>query len=100
MKKSNKQGRDFELEARDRSVIIDLPETEDDGEIDDDTLKEWLTDVCSNVFSSAFNSLSKDNMTYEHSKVFCSEGILKNILLLTKKYRLSEHQMKIINEHI
>jgi hypothetical protein len=27
MKKSIKQVRDFELEARDRSVLIDLPET-------------------------------------------------------------------------
>lgn len=59
-----------------------------------------MTDVCSNVFSSAFHSLSKDNMTYEHTKTFCSEGILKNILLLTRRYHLSERQMNIINEHI
>lgn len=64
--------------------MIDLPEVEDvekdkdtrendDGSLlEDDTLKEWLTDVCNNVFSSAFHSLSKDNMTYEHTKIFCS----------------------------
>jgi hypothetical protein len=97
MKKSIKQVKEFELEARDRSVLIDLPETEDEGELDDDTLKEWLTDVCNNVFSSAFHSLSKDNMTYEHTKIFCSEGILKNILMLTKRHRLSERQMQVIN---
>jgi hypothetical protein len=52
------------------------------------------------VFSSAFHSLSKDAMTYDHTKIFCSEGILKNILILTKRFRLTEKQMKIINQHI
>lgn len=38
MKKSIKEVRNFELEARDRQVIVDLPEI--DGEdLDDDTLK-------------------------------------------------------------
>jgi hypothetical protein len=38
MKKSIRQVREFELEARDRSVVVDLPEVEE-GELDDDTLK-------------------------------------------------------------
>lgn len=59
-----------------------------------------MTDVCKNVFSSAFHSLSKDEMSYEHTKIFCSEGILRNIVLLTKKFRLNERQMKIIDDHI
>jgi hypothetical protein len=100
MKKSIKQVRDFELEARDRSVMIDIPEQEYEEDLDDETLKEWVTDVCNNVFSSAFHSLSKDDMTYEYAKIFCSEGILKNIVHLTKKYHLSERQMKLINQHI
>lgn len=64
MKKSVRQVRDFELEARDRVVIVDLPDSEIDGELNDDILKEWVTDVCNNVFSSAFHSLSKDEMSY------------------------------------
>lgn len=39
MKKSNKQVHDFELEARDRSVVIDLPEGDCDTQLDDETLK-------------------------------------------------------------
>lgn len=31
MKKSIRQVRDFELEARDRTVLVDLPETQLDG---------------------------------------------------------------------
>jgi hypothetical protein len=70
-------------------VIVDLPEPNSDGELDEEELVEWITEVCSCVFSSAFNYLTEDKMTYEQTKVFCSEGILKNIFLLTKKYHLT-----------
>ena len=39
-------------------------------------------------------------MSYEYTKIFCSEGILRNIVLLTKKFELTERQMQIINKHI
>lgn len=100
MKKSARSGREFELESRDRAVLVELPESEMEGELEDDVLREWITDVCSQVFSSAFHSLSKDSMSYEHTKIFCSEGILRNIVLLTKKYRLNDRQMRIIDDHI
>jgi hypothetical protein len=53
-------------------VIVDLPEPNSDGELDEDELAEWTTEVCSSVFSSAFNYLTEDKMTYEQTKVFCS----------------------------
>lgn len=39
-------------------------------------------------------------MSYEYAKIFCSEGILRNITLLTNKYRLNERQIRMIDEHI
>jgi hypothetical protein len=60
----------------------------------------WITDVCNNVFSSAFHLLSNETMNYEYTKIFCSEGILRNIMLLTNKYRLNERQIRMIDDHI
>jgi hypothetical protein len=72
----------------------------EEGELEDETLKYWITDVCNSVFSSAFHSLSKDAMSYEHTKIFCSEGILRNIVMLTSRYRLTERQVRLIDDHI
>ena len=69
-------------------------------ELDDDTMKEWVTEVVSCVFSSAFNAISHDEMSEQHAKCFCSENILKNILFLTKRYRLKKEQLKAIDSHI
>ena len=100
MRKQTKSSPSFELEPRDRSVLLELPDVSQEEEMDDEVLTEWITEVCSNVFSSAFNSLSQDLMSYEQSKIFCSEGILKNIVQLTRRYRLNERQIKLIDVHI
>lgn len=63
-------------------------------------MQYWITDVCSSVFSSAFHSLSQDKMSYEHAKIFCSEGILRNIVLLTNRFQLTERQIRLIDDHI
>lgn len=39
-------------------------------------------------------------MSYEHTKIFCSEGILRNIVLLTNKFKLTERQIRLIDDHI
>lgn len=39
-------------------------------------------------------------MTFEQTKVFCSETIIGNIIRLTEKYRLEESHMSIINKHL
>ncbi len=46
--------------------------------------------MCNKVVSCAFNLLSTDLLNYEQTKVSCSEGILRNIVLLVEKYRLSK----------
>ena len=89
----------YEVEARDREVIVDLPDV-DDNTLDDDTLKEWITEVVRCVFSSAFNAISHTEMSFDHAKCFCSENILKNIIFLTKRYRLSKEQLKVIDSHV
>lgn len=79
MKKSFKE--QIPLDPRDQLVKVELPEHS--KEIPDDDLRAWVTDVCSKVFSVAFNFYIKDELNYSQAKVFCSEGILKNIVLLT-----------------
>jgi hypothetical protein len=48
--------------------------------------------------SIAFNYYLKDELTYEQLKVYCSENILKNIAVLTQKYRISADEFKEIDE--
>ena len=39
-------------------------------------------------------------MTFEQTKIYCSENILRNIALLTDKINLSAEHMEIINNHL
>ena len=63
-------------------------------------LKRWISEVCTKVVSSAFNLLISDKLSYEQAKVCCSEGILRNIVLLVQKYQLNKDHISEINSHI
>jgi hypothetical protein len=52
------------------------------------------------VVSSAFNLLLNDSLSYEQAKVSCSEGILRNVVLLVHRYQLNKEHIKMINDHI
>ena len=39
-------------------------------------------------------------MSFDHAKCFCSENILKNIIFLTKRYHLSNDQLRVIDRHM
>lgn len=65
-----------------------------------DELKRWISEVCTKVVSSAFNLLISDKLSYEQAKVCCSEGILRNIVLLVQKYQLNKDHISEINSHI
>jgi hypothetical protein len=39
-------------------------------------------------------------MTFEQTKIYCSENILRNIVLLTDKINLSPEHMEMINSHL
>lgn len=80
--------------------MVNLPDYDESEELPDDVLKMWITEVCNKVISCAFNLMSTDQLSYEQTKICCSEGILRNIVLLVKKYILSKEQIKIINHHI
>ena len=60
------------MEARDCLIEIDLPDCVEDTHLDDETLTEWITDVCNSVFSAAFSYFSRDQMSLDHTKIFCS----------------------------
>jgi hypothetical protein len=39
-------------------------------------------------------------MSFEQAKIYCSENIFKNIVRLSQKYRLSDLELKLIDNHI
>lgn len=46
------------------------------------------------MVSGAFNLLLSDQLSYDQAKVFCSEGILRNIVLLVEKYQLTCEEIR------
>ena len=101
MKKMKGPGQDYELEPRDRNVLIELPEIDEKDEDFFYAVKTWISEVCTKVVSSAFNLLLSDKLSGDQAKVSCSEGILRNIVLLVQKYpHLTTSHIKEINTHI
>ena len=92
--------RNDELEVRDRAVLMNLPPPDSEGHLPNAVLTDWTAQMCNQVFSSAFNYYSRAEMDYDHTKVFCSESILKNVFRLAHRYGLSEEQVKLIDNHI
>jgi hypothetical protein len=88
------------VEVRDREVIIDLPQSSGDGRVPESELKSWISEVVKATFSSAFNSYSRNEMTFEQTKIYCSENVFKNIARLSTQYRLSESEMEAVDKHI
>jgi hypothetical protein len=80
------------VEARDREVLIPLPEITN-NKIPPGALKTWVTSVVKTTCSSAFNYFFKKEMNYEQTKIYCSENIFKNIVVLSSKYTLSVTEM-------
>ena len=95
MKLSHNSSPSYQLQPRDRSVEVSLPEIDDSKDIPMQELKAWISQVCTKVVSSAFNLLISDKLSYEQAKVFCSESILRNIVFLVEKY-----PYKLTNHHI
>ena len=80
-------------------MLIEAPPVVD-GSISAHALKLWISNVVKTVTSSAFHSFSKEEMSFEQAKIYCSENIFKNIALFSKKHQLSAAEMKTIDEHI
>jgi hypothetical protein len=53
----------------------------------------WITGVVKTVSSSAFNYFFKKEMNYEQAKIYCSENIFKNIVILSQKYNLRAEEI-------
>jgi hypothetical protein len=39
-------------------------------------------------------------MSFEQAKIYCSENLFKNIVRLSEKYRLSDLELELIDNHI
>lgn len=89
----------YEVEARDREVIIDAPRVVD-GKIEETELKKWVSKVVKTISSASFHYFSKNEMSFEQAKVYCSENIFKNIVNLNKSYSLSSKEFETIDNHI
>lgn len=76
------------LEPRDREAFVDPPEI-DNEIIEDKSLKRWTTSVFKTVFSTAFNAYSRNEMSFEQAKIYCSENIFKNLVSLNQRYSFS-----------
>ena len=48
-----------------------------------------MTDVCIATFSTSFHYYLTEQLTFEQTKVFCSENILRNMLQFTERFRLT-----------
>jgi Leu/Phe-tRNA-protein transferase len=88
------------VEARDRKVIIDYPGDISGTALDETQLKKWIAEVVKTVYSSAFHYYTNGEMNFEQIKIYSSENILKNIVLLNKKRTLSPKDFEIIDTHI
>lgn len=77
-----------------------LSDSQELQDTDIETLKGWVTEVCVKVVSSSFCLLSTDALNYEQTKINCSEGILRNMVLLFEAYHLEKEQIRMINSHI
>lgn len=78
-------------------MTVDLPEFEDDT-IEMNKLEEWIGEICSESFSVAFHYFIKNNMNYDQMKAFASESLLRNLVILIEKYKVTPEQIKFIDK--
>lgn len=52
------------------------------------------------MWSRAFYYYSTNQLSLEHSKIYSSEQILKNLVRLSEKHRLTARHFEIINNHL
>jgi hypothetical protein len=52
------------------------------------------------VFSTAFHYFERGNMSYDQTKIYCSENLISNIIRLNETYHLNSAEIKLIDEHI
>lgn len=84
-----------ELEPRDRPVIVNLPQ-----ELSHGALERFMTKLCGEVWSKAFHYYSTNQMSFENTKIYCSQQILKNLARLSEKYPLTAHHFAVIDRHL
>lgn len=63
-------------------------------------LKQWITNLCTEVLSAAFHYFEQGKMSYDQTKIYCSENIICNIIRLNESLHLNSDQIKMIDSHI
>ena len=59
-----------------------------------------MTLLCKRVWSSCFNSYSKEELTFENMKIYASEQILRNLVRLFENCQLKKNDLKTISHHL
>lgn len=70
--KSYPQSNNSELEPRDRHIKVATHKYNSLSEEKELSMNEWVTELFKTVHSSAFNYYSKNEMNFEHTKIFCA----------------------------
>ncbi len=81
---SIKESKINEFEARDRHVFVENKK-KSEGKLNSDELEAWIGKVCRDVMSSAYYYYLTEQMDYDQTKVYCCQGILKNISQFVSK---------------
>jgi hypothetical protein len=87
------------VEVRDREVILQLPPIIN-NKISKIELKKWTAKIMTTISSAAFHYLENNQMTFEQAKIYCSENIIKNIVLLGQKVVLTDKDFEVMDKHI
>ena len=77
------------MEERFRDVDFDIPKINGNQEQRSDAMLNWLTEVCKVVFSVGFNLYQNGVLDINKVKAYCSENVLRNLLLFSQKNQLT-----------
>ena len=63
-------------------------------------LEKYLTSLCTVVWSKGFQFYSTNQLSFENTKVYCSQQMLQNLIKLSEAYKLQPYHFQQINDHL
>jgi hypothetical protein len=89
---------DAMLEPRDRPITVELPDRF--SRLTQESLERFMSQLCKRVWSMAFNAFSRQEMTFENTKIYASEQIMRNLVRLCERFPLGKEEFRIFNQHL
>lgn len=88
------------MEPRDYRIDAALPELPLSSPNYSRSLEQWTASLFRQVFSIAFQQSSAGALSYDQSKTFCCQTILKNLARLSQRDSLSASAFSAIDDYI